>query len=168
MTRVRPSTSKDQLSLLPLFQDFFNYHRGLLGNATPMSDAEALEIVKDALSQGGSWLVIAEQEETGKILGFVRWEEREGACFGRELFVLPECRGKGIGKMLMAEMEQRVSEAGADALFISVVPQNRNMLAFACTHGYDTLNTVELRKELAGEGRRRDTVTLFGLEFKII
>ena len=36
-------------------------------------------------------------------------------------------------------------------IHISIVPQNRGMLAFAHQRGYDTLNTVELRKDL-GQG----------------
>jgi hypothetical protein len=42
------------------------------------------------------------------------------------------------------------------------------MLNFAHQRGYDTLNTIELRKELKEKRPRRDRVTLFGLEFWII
>ncbi|MBN1661541.1 MAG: hypothetical protein JXA93_24320 [Anaerolineae bacterium] len=56
----------------------------------------------------------------------------------------------------------------ADAFFISIVPHNRSMLAFAHKRGYDTLNTIELRKELAGEQPHRGRTDLFGIEFKIL
>jgi hypothetical protein len=42
------------------------------------------------------------------------------------------------------------------------------MLGFAHRRGYDTLNMMELRKELEGKRPRQDQVTLFGLEFRII
>jgi GNAT superfamily N-acetyltransferase len=111
---------------------------------------------------------VAEDEETGELVGFARWEERDGTFFGRELFVQPEYRGRGVGTRLQEEVEERVREAGADAFFISVVPHNGRMLAFAHRRGYDTLNTLELRKELGGEKPRRGELTLFDLEFNLI
>jgi GNAT superfamily N-acetyltransferase len=98
----------------------------------------------------------------------IRSRTPEGTFFGRELFVRPEFRGQGIGTHLQEEVERRVQQAGADALFVSVVPHNRRVLALAHRRGYDTLNTVELRKELGGERGRRGRVTFLGLEFKII
>jgi hypothetical protein len=65
-------------------------------------------------------------------------------------------------------VERRVREAGGDALFVSIVPHNQQMLAFAHHRGYDTLNTVELRKELRGDRPRRGRLALLGLQFKVI
>ena len=158
----------DFVGLVSLYHDFFACHRQLLGNSAPLTNTEALEITRESLRQKQSWLIVAEEQETGQLVGFARWEEREGAFFGRELFVCPEHRGQGIGARLLEEVERKVQQAGSDALFISIIPQNRRMLAFSVRHGYDTLNTVELRKELGNEQSRRKTITLFGLKFKII
>jgi GNAT superfamily N-acetyltransferase len=168
MIRIRSHAQEDLPGLIPLFRDFFTLHRQLLGGTESRADAEAQEIVLEATGQPQSWLVVAEEGETGQLVGFACWEEREGAFFGRELFVRPEYRDQGIGTRLQEEVERQVREAGADAFFISVVPQNRHMLAFAHRRGYDTLNTVELRKELAGEPPRRGQVALFDLKFKVI
>ena len=168
MVRIRPATVEDLPALVPLVRDFFTLHRRFLGNPEPLPDEEAEGIAREMLGQPRSWTLVAEEGETGHLIGFVRWEEREGAFFGRELFVRPEWRGRGIGTQLQEEAERRVREAGADALFISIVPHNRRMLAFAHRRGYDTLNTVELRKELTGERPRRGRVQLFDLEFMII
>jgi GNAT superfamily N-acetyltransferase len=168
MIRIRSYTQEDLPGLVPLFRDFYTLHRQFLGGTEPLADAEAQEIVLEATSQVQSWLIAAEEGETGQLVGFARWEERDGAFFGRELFVRPEYRDQGIGTHLQEEVERHVREAGGDAFFISVVPHNRHMLAFAHRRGYDTLNTVELRKELAGEQPRRGQVVLFDLEFKVI
>jgi GNAT superfamily N-acetyltransferase len=168
MIRIRSHTQEDLPGLVPLFRDFFSMHRQFLGGAAPLADTEAQEIVLEATGQPQIWLVVAEEAETGQLAGFARWEEREGAFFGRELFVRPEYRDRGIGTRLQEEVERQVREAGADAFFISVVPHNHHMLAFAHRRGYDTLNTVELRKELAEGQPRRGQVVLFGLELKII
>jgi len=168
MIHIRSATPEDLPALIPLYRAFFTLHRQFLGNTEPLTDAEASEIAQEALQEPQSWLIVAEEVETGQVVGFARWEERDGAFFGRELFVRPERRNQGIGTRLQEEVEQRVREAGADAFFISVLPHNRRMLAFAHQRGYDTLNTVELRKELTGARPRRSRVTLLGLEFKVI
>jgi GNAT superfamily N-acetyltransferase len=166
--RVREFSVGDLHSLVPLYRDFYNLHREFLGNPNPLSDEVALEIVQESVGRSGDNLIIAEECETGRIVGFACWEEREGAFFGREVFVLPEFRGKGIGSQLLASVEIQVREAGADAFFISVIPHNQHMLEFAYQRGYDTLNTIELRKELAEKQPRRGEVTLFGLHLKVI
>jgi GNAT superfamily N-acetyltransferase len=166
--RIRPATTDDLLDLAPLYREFFSLHRRFLGNRAPLTDTEAAETARQALAQPQSWLLVGEDCETEDLAGFVRWEEREGAFFGRELFVRPEHRGQGLGTRLQEAAERRVGAAGADAFFISVVPHNREMLAFAHCRGYDTLNTLELRKELGEERPRRSRVTLFDLDFSII
>jgi GNAT superfamily N-acetyltransferase len=147
MICIRSHTPEDASALIPLFRDFFTLHRQFLGRTEPLTDAEAREITHEALAQPHSWLIVAEDEVTGQLVGFARWEEREGTFFGRELFVRPEYRGRGIGTHLQEEVERRVRQAGADVLFVSVVPHNRRVLALAHRRGYDTLNTVELRGE---------------------
>ncbi len=166
--RLRPAAPADLPALAPLFREFFCLHRRLLGNPEPLVDAEGTQAAQEALARPKSWMLVAEDEASGDLVGFVRWEEREGAFFGRELYVRPEHRRQGLGTWLQEAAEGQVRAAGADAFFISVVPHNREMLAFAHRRGYDTLNTLELRKELAGERPRRSRVGLFELEFWVI
>jgi GNAT superfamily N-acetyltransferase len=166
--RIRLAGADDVPDLAPLYRAFFSLHRRFLGNRTPLTDAEATEAAREALAQPQSWILVVDDEETGDLVGFVRWEEREGAFFGRELFVRPEHRGQGLGTQLQEAVERRVRAAGADAFFVSVLPHNRGMLGFAHRRGYDTLNSLELRKEL-GKGRpRRSEVALFDMDFGII
>jgi len=168
MIAIRPYTAQDRPALIALMRDFVGLHREFLGEGGAVTDAEAVQIVQETLDQPQSRLLVAEDTEAGGLAGFARWEEREGAFFGRELFVRPEYRRQGIGGRLQAEVEGQVRQAGGDALFISIVPHNQPMLGFARRRGYDTLNTIELRKELAGEQPRRGRVTLLGLEFRVI
>lgn len=168
LIRIRPYAARDFSSLVQLFRSFFALHRQLLGNPQPITDAEAAETAEKSLNQPQSWTLVAEDEGSGEVLAFARWEERDGAFFGRELFVRPECRSRGIGTRLQQEVERRVAEAGVDAFFISTVPHNRQMLAYALCQGHDTLNTVELCKGLRGERPRRGRVKLFGLQWKML
>lgn len=168
MIGIRLATDDDRSQLVPLFRGFFGLHRQLLGNPQPLTEDEAREAGRESLAQPRTCTIVAEEEGSRKLVGFARWEEREGAFFGRELYVRPEHRGQGIGSRLQEEVERRARDAGADALFISVIPHNRDALAFVHCRGYDTLNTIELRKELRGKRLRRSQATLFGLQFKLI
>jgi GNAT superfamily N-acetyltransferase len=168
MILIRLRAADDLRGLVPLFRGFFTLHRQFLGNTDPLTEGQAAEMVRESLGQPQSWTIVAEEEDSGRLVGFARWEERDGAFFGRELFVLPEYRGQGIGTRLQKEVERRVREAGGDAFFVSIIPHNQQMLAFAYRRGYETLNTVELRKELRAEQPRRGQLELLGLQFKVI
>jgi len=97
----------------------------------------------------------------------VRYECHDGAYFGRELYVRPEQRRRGIGRLLLHEVERRVRAAGEKDLFVSIVPANRVALAFALRCGYDVLNTVELRKNLDDSLSPRSEVECLGLHLKL-
>lgn len=168
MIRIRLHAIDDLPGLVPLFRGFFALHRQFLGNSEPLTEGQASEIVRASLGQRKSWTIVAEEEQSGRLIGFARWEERDGAFFGRELFVRPEYRGRAIGTRLQEEVERRVREAGGDAFFVSIIPHNQQMLAFAYRRGYDTLNTVGLRKELRGDQPRRGQVALLGMQFRVI
>jgi len=168
MIGIRPGTMEDLPALAPFFRDFFNLHKQMLGQEESLDDADGERIARSALEKAGSRTLVAQREETGQLLGFARWEEREGAFFGCELYVVPEFRSQGIGRRLIEEVERQVRAAGGRAFFVNIVPQNRRMLAFVHRQGYDTLNTLELRKDLAEARSRRGQVRIFGIDFHII
>ncbi|HEY63471.1 MAG TPA: hypothetical protein G4O02_02765 [Caldilineae bacterium] len=70
MVRIRSATPEDLFALVPLYQAFFTLHRRFLGNEEPLSIAKATDIVQEALQQPQSWLIVAEEMETGQIIGF--------------------------------------------------------------------------------------------------
>jgi GNAT superfamily N-acetyltransferase len=168
MIQIRSSTEADFMALVPLYRGFYRLHRQLLGGSEAIGVEEAIEITKEAMDPSAGWLIVAQDADSGRLAGFAHWEERQGAFFGRELYVDPDHRGRGIGSRLQKEVEQRVRQAGGKALFVSILPHNHQMLTFALRRGYDTLNTLELRKELTDGQARRSQVSLLDLEFKII
>lgn len=168
MIEIRNATPHDYSALVQLYREFFTLHRLFLGNPNPLGEAEVAEIAIKSIEKSDSWLLVAFDDVCRKIVAFARWEERDGAFFGQEIYVRESYRKRGVAKRIMETVEQEVIGMGGDALFISIVPHNRQMLAYAYEHGYDTLNTIELRKDLKERHSRREKVKLFGLEFKII
>lgn len=53
--------------------------------------------------------------------------------------LLPQARGKGIGRRAMAFLEERLAAAGSPGLFLQVDPRNGNALAFYRAIGFEVL-----------------------------
>ena len=168
MVFILPYEPKDSHAMELLVRDFFAWQQRLLGNHSSLDGAEASLVTAEDLLTPNSWIIVAEEETEKRLVGFVRWEKREGAFLGREIFVNPDDRHQGIGTRLQEEVERCVRQAGGEALFVSILPQNRSMLRFAFQRGYDTLNTVELRKDLTARRAKRGRISLFGLHFRVL
>ncbi|MEO5757077.1 MAG: GNAT family N-acetyltransferase [Mesorhizobium sp.] len=61
--------------------------------------------------------------------------------------LLPEARGKGIGKRAMAFLEQRLAAGGSSGLCLGVDPENHDALSFYRAVGFEPLLDPELPKD---------------------
>ncbi len=106
--------------------------------------------------------------EGAKAAGFIRVSSREGCFWVEEIYVRPEFRGKGIGRALVERAEKEVLEYD-DALYLLVLPQDKDAIGFWKKLGYDTINTIELVKDIKetprGEGFH--TIEILGERFRI-
>jgi len=67
------------------------------------------------------------------------------------LYVLPECRRRGVASALYERAEALAGSHGEDTAFVYVHPNNDAMIGFLKKRGYDVLNLIEVRKRFAGE-----------------
>ena len=58
--------------------------------------------------------------------------------------LLPEARGKGIGRRAMAFLERRLAAAGSPGLFMQVDPRNEGALRFYEAIGFEMLRDADL------------------------
>jgi len=147
-----------------LYVGFFRELRGKQGwnpHAEAEYRAEAVHYIR-----GGDIIFLA--FEDGKAAGFIRLSSRDGCFWVEEIYVRPEFRGRGIGRALVERAEEEVRKHD-DALYLFVLPQDKDAIAFWKRLGYDIINTVELVKDL--ELTPRDsgfhTVELLGEPFRI-
>ena len=79
----------------------------------------------------------------------------------------PEFRGREIGRALVERAEEEVKKHD-DALYLFVLPQDKDAIGFWKKLGYGTINTIELVKDLKPSGRSAvHTVELLGERFRI-
>ncbi|SFA73879.1 Ribosomal protein S18 acetylase RimI [Flavobacterium swingsii] len=85
-------------------------------------------------------------EENNKYLGFCAYElncESLNKTKLHKIYVLPETQGKGIGKILLNEVEKIASENNNSALFLNVNRYN-NAQEFYKKQGYSVIKTIDI------------------------
>ena len=72
-------------------------------------DAPTLtETVEHALGEFPKYTILKMLDDGGKIIGSVRGRVDDGSLFIGRLMVLPECQGRGYGKILFREIQKRL------------------------------------------------------------
>ncbi|WP_395045914.1 GNAT family N-acetyltransferase [Flavobacterium sp.] len=85
-------------------------------------------------------------EENNKYLGFCAYElncESSSKTKLHKIYVLPETQGKGIGKILLNEVEKITLENNNSALFLNVNRYN-NAQEFYKKQGYSVIKTIDI------------------------
>ncbi len=146
-----------------LYTEFFVELRGKQGWKPGYEESYKREA--EEYSKRGDLILIALEE--AKAVGFIRVSSREGYFKVEEIYVKPDFRGRGIGRMLVEKAEGEVKKHD-DSVYLLVLPQDRDAIAFWKRLGYDVINTIELTKDLKSTGQTSfHTVEFLGEGFKI-
>ena len=97
--------------------------------------------------------------DNGKYIGYCVCRIDNDVVFLESLFVRKENRRKGVGKILLDKAQSIAKEYGNETLYMSVHPNNDEMLRFLRDNGYDVLNLIEIRKAYHDE-QNNDTYTI--------
>lgn len=165
LVKIRSYETTDFAALSHLVAEFFTVQRGF-NESGPYTPEEAATMIPTDMIRDESYILVAEPEEGGDIIGFCRYELHEGAYFLRELHVTENWRLRGVGTELLHEAEVEVRKIGQNNLYLSVVPRNTIALRFFIKRGYDIINTVELRSGLPDDKVQRKSVFFVGMQFR--
>jgi len=153
---VRPACAEDRQALVRLLGVQLGEH------GVPLS-AEALEHGVDGLlrrPQLGRFLVAAERSE---IVGFAAlsflWTLEHGgrAVWLDELYVLPERRGRGIGRTLLGEVYAVAKSVGAGAVDLEIERGHERAARLYEREGFRPLTRNRWARPLPQEGPSRTT-----------
>lgn len=125
-------------------------------------DAERiLEIIRTP----DSVILIAEDDDTGLLLGCVHLEKHESKCYLGMLTVNPELQSKGIGKLLLAESEAFAEFWDCSQIYMTVISIRTELIAWYEKHGFR--NTQE-KKPFPYEDQRFGIPKVQNLEFTVL
>lgn len=95
----------------------------------------SIESLENQFENGHVFLFV---EEDGQYLGFAAYEtdcKEKGKTKLHKIYVMPNTQGKGIGKFLLNEVEQRTKNAENKYLFLNVNKYN-NAISFYEKQGF--------------------------------
>ncbi|MEZ5305928.1 MAG: GNAT family N-acetyltransferase [Pyrinomonadaceae bacterium] len=148
---IRNYTDSDLAEILSVIKTAFAEQRGLVD---PPSSAEhkTIEILRSEL-QGSDALVVVEE---GRLIANICYRFEGDRCYFDRLAVMPDCRRRGIGKLLIEEVESRASAKGIRKMSLSVRIELENQQALYRSLGY------EIESYESHEGYDRPTYVKMG------
>ena len=143
---IRIATEADVPEILAIYAPYIENTTHTFEYDVP-TEAEFLQRFRTLTAQF-PWLVY---EEDGKILGYAYgsapWERAAYRwCAEDSLYLLPEARGKGIGRRLLTALEKVLFYQGYRRIYALITAENSNSIAFHQKMGY------KLRAELPDAG----------------
>jgi ribosomal protein S18 acetylase RimI-like enzyme len=101
--------------------------------------------------------------EAGTVVGFVRFDVADGALASdrtrgvvRDLFVVSDRRGEGIGRRLLGAAESALRNRGAEVVTVEALARNADAIRFYERRGYRP-HRIEFEREVENDKRpRRD------------
>ena len=127
MSSIRPSLDSDLPAITAIYGHHVLYGTGTF-ETTPPTEAEMTTRRADVLAKGLPYLVI--EEDGGRVLGYAycQWfKPRPAYRFSAEdsIYMHADAAGKGLGKVLLAELIRQAEAAGVRKL-IAVIGDSNN------------------------------------------
>jgi GNAT superfamily N-acetyltransferase len=128
--QIRPATRDDVPAIAELIRGLARYEK--LENDVVMTEA----LLDTALFGDRQYAEVLLADEDGRPIGFALFFHNFSTFLGRpgisleDLFVLPELRGRGVGRTLLTHLAQIAVERNCGRLEWSVLDWNRDAIGF--------------------------------------
>lgn len=150
---IRSANPSDTEALRQLNYEI--YARNPEYDSTIISDfifqTEGLEFIRESIQRAGGCCLIA--EENGRMIGYTNGEPKSVPYRRVKMFeidnlgVIPEYKGKGVGKALLQAITDWAKDNGYDQLYLSCYAKNEEALGFYQKNGFSTLD-IGLEKNI--------------------
>ncbi len=143
-TTIRPATSDDVATLIPLVNQYWRFEAIEGFDATRIQALLKRVIAEPALGQ--AWLATVEGQPAGYLLAvYVFSLEHQGLTAEiDELFVSPDYRSKGLGGRLLDAAEESFRARGCTNVFLQVGRDNEEARAFYRSRGFSGRNGFDM------------------------
>ncbi len=122
------------------------YGLGWEVNCGGCSDQDAVEVEKYYLEAGGEFWVI---ERSGQIVGtggYYPIDRGQQSVEVRKMYLLPEARGYGLGRFLLAKLEQAAADKGFSQAWVETATALKEAIDLYEKNGYEPMTGVETER----------------------
>jgi ribosomal protein S18 acetylase RimI-like enzyme len=136
--RIRAAEPNDLEAVVPLFEGYRAFYR------CEPNEGAARKFLRERLSRVDSVILIAEEESSGSVVGFVQLYptfsslQMARALILNDLFVLENYRRSGVARMLMQAARAFAETSGAVSLSLETAADNVKARALYESLGYRT------------------------------
>ena len=92
------------------------------------------ELLEEIIAKDSNTILKYVENET--ILGCVEFRKDANRAYLGMLTVTPSLQGKGIGKILLNEVEKQAKQIGCEAIYMTVISTRTELLNWYKRHGY--------------------------------
>lgn len=110
------------------------------------ADRDVVDVETFYQTVGGEFWVV---EYQGKVVGTSAYypiERGENAVEIRKMYLLPEFRGKGIGKFLLQQLEEKIANRGFQQIWIETASALKEAIQLYENSGYQPTTGVETKR----------------------
>ncbi|MBD2579587.1 GNAT family N-acetyltransferase [Oscillatoria sp. FACHB-1406] len=107
------------------------------------SDRDSIEVEKHYFNRGGEfWIVLQEKKIVGTA-GYYPISRGEKAVEIRKMYLLPEVRGKGLGRFLLEQLERAIAARGFGEIWVETASVLAEAVQLYENSGYRPATGVE-------------------------
>lgn len=141
---IRPWMPRDRNEAAAIIRDILTEY-GLPWEPSG-ADRDVLEVETFYTNIGGEFWVI---EQHSKLVGTAAYypiERGKNAVEIRKMYLLPEVRGKGLGKYLLAQLERAIANRGFQEIWIETASILKEAVKLYESNGYQPTTGVETKR----------------------
>lgn len=107
------------------------------------ADRDVIQVEYFYLSTGGEFWVVEKQEKIVGTAAYYPIKRGEKAVEIRKMYLLPEVRGQGLGKYLLAQLEKVIGNKGFREIWIETASVLKEAVKLYESSGYQPASGVE-------------------------
>ena len=147
--RLRRAGLNDTPAIAVVLRAAFAEYEPLYTRAAFAATTPATEEIARRLGEGPTWIALLHRSVVGTVSAALQGE----ALYVRSMAVVPEARGRGVGRLLLEQVERYAGERGYRCLELSTTPFLTSAIALYERAGF--LSTSLTSSSAGPSGRRR-------------
>jgi putative acetyltransferase len=110
------------------------------------ADRDVLEVETHYLVKGGEFWVVEYQDRIVGTAAYYPTARGENAVEIRKMYLLPQCRGQGLGRFLLQQLEAAIANNGFTEIWLETATALKEAIHLYEKNGYQLSTGVETKR----------------------